>query len=974
MTDPIVIVRPTVQTVTVSAPGPQGPQGTTLDYSVRAYGAAGDGTTDDTSAVNAAITAAAAAGGNVAFPAGTYKVTGGSVTTSRSTVFRFYGGKLSIVTSTLNINGTVEAPPAQVFVSALATPVKFNRSAGGYLGPAGGIGSTRSLAEWFGAKGDASTDNATALQQWLQSAGNGIVLELAGGNYYSTAELVWPVGMRFNLVQGNGSRLTYNGSTDATKAVLSMNTSTIACYRCTIAGVVFDANSKAGFGLNAKSPGGSHSISSLSLDGCMFVNATDRNVRIGDFSSSSNDIDAANLRFENCLFMAGTGAINVEIDAPNAVSVAFRSCSLGYTSTGTIPTWDARIVNAATVTFDTCFFDRVASPGHCIYNGGASVTITACDSEDIRFLWQEATYDKQNLSTTIRGLRLSDAGSRATDGDYCIWCVAGTLSVEGLVQTGTKKYRIRCDSKLSIRNSWLGGTLGSSPTRAQGADLVLANPHRCDLDGWSPANARPFLLNGNPYMEMWTGAASGNLPVGYQSSGVGGASFTIQQAGSASSEYIRNNARRFVAKISVTTGAVSSAIIDGLMCRVRVDGRRGPGPYMVMVSGYAEGMTGATAPAVSINLYTWNGSAWAVATSQLRTCEIDANGRFWGVAVVDKASASIQGGYIEAYVGMGVASASGTIWLSEMAILRADGMLWLDSSAGAYPDLGRLKTLSIAPKPAQLNGSFANGSNWWTVGSGWSVSGGLATHTASGGTAVLSQDVGFSFKSRRALLAFTVSGMTAGSVTPALCGTSGNAVSNSASTAQVLFTVSGITTLPTAGATYTVGGVTYTVVWATSTTIMATGGIPTSSSGTLSKATGTGDASIAFSAINGRQIVELNGSTSTQLLTFTPTTDFNGSVSAVVLYMVDNDGGALDGSDWAKVGRPALSLQGIDVVGSSLNLNPVSISLGTAAPTTGDWKVGDLVLNSAPASGSASYWQCSASGTPGTWKAGPTLA
>jgi hypothetical protein len=40
-----------------------------------AYGAVGDGSTDDTAAINAAITAATASGGTVFFPAGTYRVT-----------------------------------------------------------------------------------------------------------------------------------------------------------------------------------------------------------------------------------------------------------------------------------------------------------------------------------------------------------------------------------------------------------------------------------------------------------------------------------------------------------------------------------------------------------------------------------------------------------------------------------------------------------------------------------------------------------------------------------------------------------------------------------------------------------------------------------------------------------------------------------------------------------------------------------
>lgn len=52
----------------------------------------------------------------------------------------------------------------------------------------------------------------------------------------------------------------------------------------------------------------------------------------------------------------------------------------------------------------------------------------------------------------------------------------------------------------------------------------------------------------------------------------------------------------------------------------------------------------------------------------------------------------------------------------------------------------------------------------------------------------------------------------------------------------------------------------------------------------------------------------------------------------------------------------------------------VAAARRNAAPTTGQWAVGDMVFNSAPASGQPAYWFCSVAGTPGTWLAGPNLA
>lgn len=40
---------------------------------------------------------------------------------------------------------------------------------------------------------------------------------------------------------------------------------------------------------------------------------------------------------------------------------------------------------------------------------------------------------------------------------------------------------------------------------------------------------------------------------------------------------------------------------------------------------------------------------------------------------------------------------------------------------------------------------------------------------------------------------------------------------------------------------------------------------------------------------------------------------------------------------------------------------------GTAAPTTGTWAVGDVILNTAPAANGISHWACTVAGTPGTW-------
>jgi len=45
------------------------------------------------------------------------------------------------------------------------------------------------------------------------------------------------------------------------------------------------------------------------------------------------------------------------------------------------------------------------------------------------------------------------------------------------------------------------------------------------------------------------------------------------------------------------------------------------------------------------------------------------------------------------------------------------------------------------------------------------------------------------------------------------------------------------------------------------------------------------------------------------------------------------------------------------------------VKWGTTRPTSGTWKVGDIIYNNAPASGQPMGWVCTASGTPGAWTA-----
>ena len=55
------------------------------------------------------------------------------------------------------------------------------------------------------------------------------------------------------------------------------------------------------------------------------------------------------------------------------------------------------------------------------------------------------------------------------------------------------------------------------------------------------------------------------------------------------------------------------------------------------------------------------------------------------------------------------------------------------------------------------------------------------------------------------------------------------------------------------------------------------------------------------------------------------------------------------------------------VINTLVTPNGNTVTFGSGAPTTGTYKVGDIVINNTPTATGAFAWTCSAAGTPGTW-------
>jgi len=138
---------------------------------VRSYGAVGDGVTDDEPAFALAI--AAAAGGRVIVTEATtsYKLSSHVTIPAGVTVEFRQGGLLSIDTSIVfTVNGTIEAGLYQIF-SGAGTAVLAAGSC------------EQVIPQWFGAVGDDSTDNATALNAAMVAAQNVGTMFIPAGTY-----------------------------------------------------------------------------------------------------------------------------------------------------------------------------------------------------------------------------------------------------------------------------------------------------------------------------------------------------------------------------------------------------------------------------------------------------------------------------------------------------------------------------------------------------------------------------------------------------------------------------------------------------------------------------------------------------------------------------------------------------------------------------------------------------------------------
>lgn len=256
-------------------------------FNVMDFGAKCDGTTNDYTAINNANTAATTltGGGTVYFPDSSTRCRiATNLTFSSDVTAAFSGGGGITVDSgvTVAFNGGIQAPLTPIFAGVGTVTIS----------PSDRSGNREIYPQWWGAKGDNSTDDTTALTAWLAALGVGnIEVALTGygegflpaGIYKYTSNLTVPHSAHIN---GEGPRSILRPSNAVTQALIQSIGSTVE--NITINGI--DTTDKIGLSIGESS---------------LVSNGVTRNVRVFNFTGTSaigvNFYQAVQWEFDNVI-------------------------------------------------------------------------------------------------------------------------------------------------------------------------------------------------------------------------------------------------------------------------------------------------------------------------------------------------------------------------------------------------------------------------------------------------------------------------------------------------------------------------------------------------------------------------------------------------------------------------------------------------------------------------------------------------
>lgn len=329
-------------------------------FNVKSYGAVGNDTADDTTAIQSAIAAAAAVGGVVWFPAGTYKITA---------ALKLYTGTTPTIVAYSNIilAGAGSATVGGSIIKQYTTATDVIQ---GLNDVANGAQSTNITIQDLGLLWGTAT---------LTNSGNGIYLkqQAAGGPSYQ----------QFNLKNVTASN--FQGSGKYGFNIESMIVSTLdTCM------AVACAN---GFFLNGGAGGAFNSVStSVTFLNC-YANMAANGI------NGFNCLDNTYIQFDGCAVDIGANSAGVAYLVDSSSAIAFNACGCELDGTHTLTNmWKITNSSSGVGLFDCYSFQSKTAID--VYVTGTSVGVTLVGHQD-----------NSSVSGST-GLKV-DAGSSATEID-----------------------------------------------------------------------------------------------------------------------------------------------------------------------------------------------------------------------------------------------------------------------------------------------------------------------------------------------------------------------------------------------------------------------------------------------------------------------------------------------------------------------------------------------------------------------------
>lgn len=459
---------------------------------VKDFGAVGDGSSDDT----AAVVAAFATNSEVYFSAGTYRITSNTTIAANKKIHMNAGAALSVASAvTLTIHGNFCGNPDSHHFQGSGSVV--------------GLGEV--YTEWFGAKGDKTTDDQPAFQKAvtcvmasLPSGSNGVIRlqskdYLLGSTWYiyqtanapidviGTGTLIGDTRL-YGTTTFTDTLIAVEGNTDGTQSITDFTIKGFAIISQNLGkgfGLFFNRNGNNRLnGLQQSLVENIHidsfgksmvvrntrlvhfkriSIWNERVDGSVFANAN-YCLSIEDGGVGEADF-VGDLTFDNCQFVARKDFFSelVRIQAQSATS--------------TIPSGKSAITVAG-IRFHECIFYR---------GGDYSISLFADNHSQIADIWFN---NCQLDDTTGISITTLSANSFITNinifGTYFTAVANNCVRINGSVSNGKI-------NAINISNNYSAGVFSAAAVSAQGVDNIVVNNNRWSGVDWAIGHFLHFI-------------------------------------------------------------------------------------------------------------------------------------------------------------------------------------------------------------------------------------------------------------------------------------------------------------------------------------------------------------------------------------------------------------------------------------------------------------------------------------------------